>query len=245
MQYICVIQLKMQFKYNKLFLSNQFFFRKLFKKSKSLFEIKLYAYIEKFLKLIHPKNKFKLKLSNRFSLEEMASPPLALNLYEFICNLIKPKMVLEIGTFVGVSTLTLAKATDKKCKIFTIEKFTEYFDIAKYNFKINKFDEKIKIYNGDAMDILKKLSKFKFDLIFLDGDKGKYLEIFKIIEKNNIKKDSIIIVDNFFFHGDVLNKLPSEKGKGVKRLGLYISKSNKYNLTLLPMYDGIALLKKK
>ena len=235
----------MQFQYNKLYLSNQTFFKKLFKENKFLFEIKLYAYIEKFLKLTHPKNKFKLKISNRFSLEEMASPPLALNLYEFICNLVNPKKVLEIGTFVGVSALTLAKATDSKCKIFTIEKFKEFFDIAKYNFQINKFDKKIKIYNGDATDVLKKLKKFKFDLIFLDGDKGKYAEIFKIIEKNNIKKDSIIIVDNFFFHGDVLNKTPSEKGRGVKKLASYISKSKKYNLTLLPMYDGIALLKRK
>jgi predicted O-methyltransferase YrrM len=235
----------MQFKYNKLFLSNQFFFRKFFKKDKLLFEKKLYAYIEKFLKLIHPKKKFKLKISNRFSLEEMASPPLALNLYEFICNLSKPKKVLEIGTFVGVSALTLARATDNKCKIFTIEKFKEFFEIAKYNFKINKFDKKIKIYNGDAINILKKLKKFKFDLIFLDGDKGKYTEIFKIIEKNNIKKNSIIIVDNFFFHGDVLNRSPSDKGLGVKKLATYISKSKKYNLTLLPMYDGIALLQRK
>jgi caffeoyl-CoA O-methyltransferase len=95
------------------------------------------------------------------------------------------------------------------------------------------------------MNVLKKLTKIKFDLIFLDGDKGKYLKIFKIIEKNNIKKGSIIIVDNFFFHGDVLNKTQSEKGAGVKNLGLYISKSKKYNVTLLPIYDGIALLKRK
>jgi predicted O-methyltransferase YrrM len=235
----------MQFKYNKLFLSNQTFFRKLFNNSKNLFEIKLYTYIEKFLKLTHPKKKFKLKTSNRFSLEEMASPPLALNLYEFICNLVKPKKVLEIGTFVGVSALTLAKATEKNCRIFTIEKFKEFFDIAKYNFKINKLNKKIKIYHGDAVNILRKFNRLKFDLIFLDGDKGKYLEIFKIIERNNIKKNSVIIIDNFFFHGDVLNKSPSEKGKGVKRLGLYISKSNKFNITLLPMYDGIALLKRK
>ena len=67
----------------------------------------------------------------------MASPPVALNLYEFICGLIKPKKILEIGTFIGVSALTMAKATDEKCKIFTIEKFKEFFDIAKYNFKKN------------------------------------------------------------------------------------------------------------
>jgi len=235
----------MKYQYSKLFLSNQNFFTKNFKGSKRLFEIKLYAYIEKFLKLVHPSNKFKLKVSNRFPLEQMASPPVALNLYEFICSLIKPKKILEIGTFVGVSALTMAKATDKKCKIFTIEKFKEFFDIAKYNFKKNKFDKKINIYNGDAMNVLKKLTKIKFDLIFLDGDKGKYLKIFKIIEKNNIKKGSIIIVDNFFFHGDVLNKTQSEKGSGVKKLGFYISKSKKYNVTLLPIYDGIALLKRK
>jgi predicted O-methyltransferase YrrM len=235
----------MNFQYNQLFLSNQNFFTKKFKGPKHLFEIKLYAYIEKFLKLVHPSYKFKLKLTNKFSLEQMASPPVALNLYEFICGLIKPKKILEIGTFIGVSALTMAKATDEKCKIFTIEKFKEFFDIAKYNFKKNKFDNKINIYNGDAINVLKKLKKMKFNLIFLDGDKGKYLKIFKLIEKNNIKKGSIIIVDNFFFHGDVLNKSQSEKGFGVKKLGLYISKSKKYIVTLLPMYDGIALLKKK
>ena len=235
----------MKYQYNKLFLSNQKFFTKEFKGNKRLFEIKLYAYIEKILKLVHPGNKFKLKLTNKFSLEQMASPPVALNLYEFICKLIKPKKILEIGTFVGVSALTMAKATDKNCKIFTIEKFKEFFDIAKYNFKKNRFDKKINIYNGDAKDILQKLKKIKFNLIFLDGDKGKYLKIFKIIEKNNVKKGSIIIVDNFFFHGDVLNKSQSKKGAGVKNLGLYISKSKKYNVTLLPIYDGIALLKRK
>ena len=78
----------MKYQYDKLFLSNQKFFTKKFKGNKRLFEIKLYAYIEKILKLVHPGNKFKLKLTNKFSLEQMASPPVALNLYEFICKLI-------------------------------------------------------------------------------------------------------------------------------------------------------------
>jgi predicted O-methyltransferase YrrM len=235
----------MKYQYNKLFLSNQPFFRKEFKGNKRLFEIKLYTYIEDFLKLEHPSKKFRLKLSDKFSLEQMASPPLTLNFYEFICNLIKPRKILEIGTFVGVSALTMAKATNKNCKIFTIEKFHEFYDIAKYNFKKNSFDKKIKLYHGEAQNILKKLIKIKFNLVFLDGDKENYLKIFKIIEKNNIKKGSIIIIDNFFFNGDVLNKSKSKKGAGVKKLEIYLSKSNKYIKALLPMYDGISLLKRK
>jgi predicted O-methyltransferase YrrM len=129
--------------------------------------------------------------------------------------------------------------------VTTIEKFKKFYLIAKKNFKKNNISKNVQILNEDANNILDKLHK-KFDLIFLDGDKGSYLNIFKKIEKNNLKKNSAIIVDDIFFHGDILNKKThSTKGLGVKNFLSYIKKNDKFYKTILPIYGGILLLIKK
>jgi caffeoyl-CoA O-methyltransferase len=236
----------MKHKYRSLFLSNQPFFIKEYKGKKVNYNEDLYKLISQNLNLLPPDKNFKLTESKRHTIEEMASPPLTLNFYAFIAKLINPKNVLEIGTFVGVSALNMAQNTPKTTKIVTLEKFDEFKNIAQKNFRDNHFEKKIKILLGDANNTLLKLKKKKFDLVFIDGDKGNYLSIFKLIEKNNIKKNSIIIVDNYFFHGDVVNKKPrTEKGKGVKALINYIEKNDNFTKTILPIYDGILLLKKK
>lgn len=239
------MSIKEKFLYNNLYLTSQPFFREKFKGNKREFEKKLYNYISKILKIKYPSQEFKLKNSKRHSIAQMASPPLALNFYKFLCGLKKPKRILEIGSFIGYSTLFLAKSTNKDCKVYTIEKFKEFLEIAKLNFKKNNLDKKIKIINGEAQEVLKKYKNLKFDFVFLDGDKGNYLKIFKLIENKHLMKGSVIIVDNFFFHGDVLNKTKSTKGRGVYNLGNYLQKSNKYIKSILPIYDGIMLLIKK
>ena len=236
----------MKHKYRSLFLSNQPFFIKEFKGKKGNYNEDLYKLISQNLNLSSPDKTFKLTKSKRHTIEEMASPPLTLNFYAFLAKLINPKNVLEIGTFVGVSALNMAQHTPKTTKIVTLEKFDEFKNIAEKNFKDNNFEKKIKILLGDANETLLKLKKKKFDLVFIDGDKGNYLSIFKLIEKHNIKRGSIIIVDNYFFHGDVVNKKPrTEKGKGVKALINYIEKNDNFTKTIIPIYDGILLLKKK
>jgi len=235
----------MKYNYTNLFLPSQPFFTFNYKGKKKDYASNLYDVISKNLQIEKPDKVFKLTKSKRHSIEEMASPPLTLNFYAFIASLIKPKNILEIGTFVGVSALNLAKATPKSSKIITLEKFEEFKIIAEKNFKENNFDHKIKILLGDAFDSLDKLKTKKFDLVFLDGDKGNYLNILKKIEKNNLKKGSLIIVDNYFFHGDVVNKKQvTEKGVGVKNLHNYIEKNKKFHKTIIPIYDGILLLKK-
>ena len=235
----------MKYTYTNLFLPSQSFFTFNYKGDKKNYADKLYNVISKNLKLQSPDKFFKLTKSKRHSIEEMASPPLTLNFYAFLAKILKPKSILEIGTFVGVSALNLASATPKNSKIITLEKFEEFKLIAEKNFKDNNFSKKIKIILGDANKSLDNLKNKKFDLVFLDGDKGNYYKIFKKIEKNNLKKGSILIVDNYFFHGDVVNKKPlTEKGTGVKKLHKYIENNKKFHKTIVPIYDGILLLQK-
>jgi len=228
--------------YSQKYLPNQKFYTNLSRISKKKYEKNLYLKINDILELNKTINHNKFFGTQLHSSVEMGSNPLFLNFINFLINISKPKSALEIGTFVGLFSTFLAK---RNLKVTTIEKFRKFFDIAKKNFKKNKVSKNIKIINGDANIKLKELKK-KFDLVFLDGDKGSYLSIFKTIEKNNLKKNSIIIVDDIFFHGDILNrKTYSAKGAGVKKFLSYIKKNKKYHKAILPIYGGLLLLIKK
>ena len=120
--------------------------------------------------------------------------------------MIKPKYILEIGSFIGLSTMELSKNIKKNGKVFAIEKFEKFYNIAKKNFKINKLNKKINIILGDANEVLSsKIIKQKFDLVFIDGNKEKYKELFILCE-NKLTKNGIIIIDNIFNQGDALNR---------------------------------------
>ena len=225
------------------YLPNQKFYKNLSKLNTNQYNVRLYSHIKKCLDLNNSKMKF--KETDKVTLVEMASDPLMLNITNFLINLFKPKKILEIGTFMGVFSCGVAKNNFVK-KVTSIEKFKEFYDLAKENIKKNNLDKKIELHNGDAFEVLNKLKNKKYDLIFLDGDKGNYLRIFKKIEKNNLKKNSVIIVDDIFFHGDIFNKLfINEKTKGVNGFMKYIKNKDTYYKTILPIFGGVMCLQKK
>ena len=233
---------KNKLKYSSLFLPNQPLLRKYFKSNN--FEDHLYYFIEKNSNVIRPKKKYKIYNPSKFSIEEMASNPISLSFLNFITNMIKPKYILEIGSFIGLSTMELSKNIKKNGKVISIEKFEKFYNIAKKNFKINRINKKIKIILGDANEVLSsKIIKQKFDLVFIDGNKEKYKELFILCE-NKLTKNGIIIIDNIFNQGDALNrKTITKKGAGVKKFLQYLKKKN-IQKCILPFYDGIMLIKK-
>ena len=229
-------------KYSSLFLPNQPLLKKYFKLKN--FEDHLYSFIAKYSNIIIPKKKYKLFNPSGIAVEEMASNPISLSFLNFICYLIKPKNILEIGSFIGLSTMELSTHLKKNGKVTAIEKYDRFYNIAKKNFKINKLDKKINIILGEALDVLSSNKlKQKFDLVFIDGNKENYKEIFQLCEKK-LSKDGIIIIDNIFNQGDAMNSKPqTQKGVGVKKLLEYL-KNKKMTKCILPFYDGIMLVKK-
>lgn len=188
------------------------------------------------------KNSFKLNEHHRVSFEEMSTPPVQLSLLRFLIDIVQAKKFLEIGTFIGNTAMHVANFMGKDSEVVTIEKFDEFADLAQKNFEDNGLDKNIKLHVGDAYEVMKELPDNYFDFIYVDGDKGRYLDFTKLAEKK-LSSRGIILVDDVFFHGDVLNNdTTSEKGKGCKELLEYYKSTDQYSKYVLPISNGILLL---
>ncbi|MBI3706206.1 MAG: class I SAM-dependent methyltransferase, partial [Proteobacteria bacterium] len=130
-----------------------------------------------------PYDEFKLAQTEKFTVEEMASNPVSLRLLQLLIRMIGARRVLEIGAFIGVSAMSMASALPKGGELVTIEKFDHFAAIARQNFKQNGLAKRIRLLEGDAFGVIDSLPKAKkFDLIFIDGNKERYLDYFERLE---------------------------------------------------------------
>lgn len=189
-------------------------------------------------------HKFKLHAHHEISTGEMSTPPMQLALLKFLIDLTGAHRFLEVGTFIGNTTMHVAKFMGITGKVVTIEKFVEFADLANKNFAENGLSKQIRLVRGDAVDIMNELPDASFDIVYVDGDKGQYLELTKIAEKK-ITQHGLIVIDDIFFHGDVLNsKTTTPKGHGCKAVIEHYKGNKNFSSYLLPIHNGILLLKK-
>jgi caffeoyl-CoA O-methyltransferase len=187
---------------------------------------------------------FVLSEHGRVGFEEMSTPPMQLALLKFLVDLTSAKTFLEIGTFIGNTAMHMAKFMGPKSEVVTLEKFDEFADLAEKNFSQNNLASQITLLRGDAAERMLELPNNHFDLIYVDGDKGKYLELTKIAE-TKLSSTGIILVDDVFFHGDALNEQPStDKGLGCKKVLAYYKDTKAFSKYVLPINNGILLLKR-
>ena len=187
---------------------------------------------------------FTLSEHHRVGFEEMSTPPTQLSFIKFLIDMVGAKTFLEIGTFIGNTSMHIATFIGEDAEVVTIEKFDEFADIARKNFAQNNLADRITLLQGDANVVMQGLKDGHFDFIYVDGDKGKYLELTQIAEKK-VSKGGLILVDDVFFHGDALNETPkTDKGLGCKNLLKHYEKVEGFSKHLLPINNGILLLKK-
>lgn len=156
---------------------------------------------------------------------------------------IEPKRILEIGTAVGYSAICFSEFLEKDGKIDTIERDNERVNEAKENIKKAGVEEKIHIYEGDAVEILPTLNE-KYDVIFIDAAKGKYpfflKEALRMIEPNGI-----IFADNILYKGYVMSDYNKHKQRtAVRNLREYIkevSENPNLETEILEVGDGLAI----
>ena len=162
-------------------------------------------------------------------------------LLSMISKIMRPKKVLEIGTFTGYSTLCLAEGLKKQGTIDTIDNNFEFKKIQNYFFKLSKLQNQIRQFTCDAIEILPKL-KDKYDLIFLDADKRNYLNYLNYIIPL-LRKKGMLISDNVLWSGKVIKANDNEdiETKVLKKFNQQLSKHKDLETILLPIRDGISL----
>tara|TARA_Y100000022_G_scaffold121906_1_gene105473 strand:- start:4379 stop:5023 length:645 start_codon:yes stop_codon:yes gene_type:complete len=161
-----------------------------------------------------------------------------------VSKIIKPKTVLEIGTYTGYSTICLSEGLDKNGSIHTIDHNEELLVIQNKYFKKAGISEKVKQYTGDAIKIIKKLN-LDFDLVFIDADKENYPLYFdSIIEK--VKPGGVIIADNILWSGKILEKVEEEDyaTKSIIEFNDKVKNDDRVETIILPIRDGLSLIRK-
>ena len=164
----------------------------------------------------------------------------------FIVKIIKPKNILEIGTFTGLSALTMGLAMDDNCKLTALDKNKETSDVAISFFKKAKIENKINLLINNAIVSLEDLynQKKKFDLIFIDADKENYINYFN----NAIKilgNNGIIVVDNVLWYGDVVDQNKNDRlTLKIREFNNFIKDDNRVESLILPIGDGLSVCRK-
>jgi caffeoyl-CoA O-methyltransferase/O-methyltransferase len=191
----------------------------------------------------NPHEEFKLEQSDLFTAEEMASNPIAMRFLQFVMRLAGVRRVLEIGAFIGLSTMYFAQAVPADGEVVSIEKFDKFAKIARRNFELNGLASKIKLFDGDAFEVIDRLPRDQmFDLVFIDGNKERYKD-YVIKTEPLLAKNGIMIVDDCFYHGDVLNAQPSDaKGVGTKACMDYLGGCNDWLRIALPLSNGLFMM---
>ena len=158
----------------------------------------------------------------------------------------KIKKILEIGTFTGLSTLSMALALPEKGSVFALDKNQETSNIALNFFKKAAQDYKIKMIIAPALESLKNLyyEKHKFDLVFIDADKENYKNYYNH-SVELIDKDGLIIIDNVLWHGEVVDDNNQDRlTVSIREFNSYVNGDKRVENLIIPVGDGFSVCRK-
>ena len=159
-----------------------------------------------------------------------------------LSNLVQAKIIVEIGTYTGYSTLSLAEGLTDNGKIHTIDCNEELVSIQERFFNKSKFSDKIKRHLGKALEVISTING-PYDLVFIDADKENYDLYFEAVLPK-MKKGGLIISDNVMWSGKVLSQVDNtldRKTLSLKKFNKKLMVDSRVQTTLLPLRDGLTL----
>ena len=156
------------------------------------------------------------------------------------------KKILEIGTFTGLSALTMSLAMPNDGKLITLDKNEETNKVANEFFKMAKQEKKIEIINNKALDNLIEFKKknYKFDLVFIDADKENYINYYDI-SLDLINSNGLIVIDNVLWHGEVIDEKKIDNlTESIRKFNIYIKNDKRIENLIIPVGDGLSVCRK-
>ena len=208
---------------------------------------KIEEYINNNSTKLHPVQKE--IISHNEALGDIKRMQISISQCHFLHLLIKSskiKTILEIGTFTGLSTLSMSLALPEDGSITALDKNQETSEIAVSFFKKAAQDNKIKLIISPALESLNNLNdqKQKFDLVFIDADKENYKNYFNH-SLDLIDKDGLIVIDNVLWHGEVVDNNKQDKlTVSIREFNSYVNENKRVENLIIPLGDGLTVCRK-
>ncbi len=166
---------------------------------------------------------------------------------KMLVRMAQPQRILEIGTFTGYSALCMAEGlTAASAHIDTIEIDDELEDFIRQNFAQSPYNEQITLHVGDARTVIPTLTG-ELDFVFIDADKREYLDYYELVLPR-VRKGGFILADNTLWDGKVLIENPpsgDHQTIAVKQFNDFIANDQRIEKVILPLRDGLTLIRKK
>ncbi|MEG1838118.1 MAG: class I SAM-dependent methyltransferase [Bacteroidaceae bacterium] len=174
----------------------------------------------------------------------MASGHLQGRMLKMFVEMIRPKQILEIGTYSGYSALCLAEGLQEGGMVHTFEINDEQEDFTRPWLEGSGLMNKIKFYIGDALELVPQMNVV-FDMAFVDGDKRKYIEYYEMV-LSKLSKGGYILADNTLWDGHVLEEPHSNDYQtiGIKKFNDYLTHDSRVEKVILPLRDGLTIIRK-
>ncbi len=175
----------------------------------------------------------------------MASGHLQGRLLKMLVHMVRPKNILEVGTFSGYSALCMAEGLEEGSQLYTFEINDEMEDFTRPWIENSAYADKIDFRIGDAIIEAPKLGVM-FDMAFVDGDKRTYVETYEALLPI-INQGGYIIADNTLWDGHVADAAydHDQQTVGIRRFNDMIAKDERVEKVILPLRDGLTLIRKK
>jgi predicted O-methyltransferase YrrM len=179
---------------------------------------------------------------SQFSNSSMLSGFYQGRLLSMFSRMLRPKTILEVGTYLGYSALCLAEGLADDGKVITIDIQEETNRIAREFASRSEFADKIEFRLGNAIDIIPKIDE-TVDLAFIDADKPNYCNYYELILPK-LRRGGFIIADNVLWSGKVLNPVDDANAIALAEFNEKVQSDNRVANILLPVRDGLLILTK-
>jgi caffeoyl-CoA O-methyltransferase len=181
----------------------------------------------------------------KVSAPRMLSGHLQGRMLSMLSHMIKPRQILEIGTYTGYSAICFAEGLLEGGAIHTIDNNDELEEMVHSYFKLAGAENKIKLYIGDALKIIPSINE-TFDLVFIDADKINYSNYFDLVF-DKVRPGGYILADNVLWSGKVLDDkyTMDDDTKAIVDFNKKVHNDSRVEHVLLPVRDGVMLIRKK
>ena len=175
---------------------------------------------------------------------QMASGQVQGRLLKFLVKMIRPKRILEIGTFTGYSALCMAEGLEDDARIVTFEVDDELEDFTRRWIEGSEHASKVDFIIGDALEVVPTLGE-RFDMVFMDGNKREYIRYYELAMEY-LNDGGWILADNTLWDGHVIESGRQDaQTNGVRAFNDLVRGDDRVEVVMLPLRDGLTIIRKK